>query len=234
MKTATKVQIYLGAANLDDVLRCIDAGADFIGLVADERLIGNVDVGGNVLPSIAEVAAIFAEVQSRVMTVALTFDNDVQRIADMVRKVKPKAIHLAGNTLLSVSQIRRFRSAFCDIKIMQAIAVNRPGPIELALAYQPVCDYFLLDSKGDDSDHPYGVGATGHVHDWTVSAELVRSVSIPVILAGGLNAENVVEAIDKVQPWGVDSFTLTNLTPDRESRKDPIKVREFAARAKQS
>lgn len=232
MKTATKIQIYLGAADLEDVLMCINTGADFIGLVADERLIGNTELGGHVLPSLSEVAAIFAEVNSRVTTVALTFDSDIRRIAEMARKVKPGVIHLAGNTVLSVEQIRRFRSAFCEIKIMQAIAVNRPDPIAFARHYQSVCDYFLLDSKGDESDHPYGVGATGDVHDWQISAELVRSVNIPVILAGGLHAANVAAAIDTVQPWGVDSFTLTNLTPDRESRKDPAKVRDFISRAR--
>lgn len=233
MTNATKVQIYLGAASLADVQHCIEAGADIIGLVADERIIGDPAVGGHVLPSLEQVADIFAHVQHQVTTVALTFDDDLQRIADMVRKVRPKVVHFAGNRTLSLHHLKRFRSAFSDTKIMMAIPVNRPEPIAFAVSYQSVCDYFLLDSKGEESDHPYGVGATGQAHDWAISAELVRSVNIPVILAGGLSANNVCDAIKLVQPWGVDSFTLTNITPDRESKKDPIKVREFIDNAKQ-
>jgi phosphoribosylanthranilate isomerase len=48
------------------------------------------------------------------------------------------------------------------------------------------------------------LGGTGRIHDWTLSRKIVETVPVPVILAGGLNAENVAEAIDTVQPFGVD------------------------------
>lgn len=232
MTESTKVQIYLGAATLSDVMMCVDAGADFIGLVADPKLIGNPTMGGHVLPSLSEVGEFFRAVQHRTTTVALTFDNKIARIEEMASDVKPMVIHLAGNNLIPIKEIVELRAKLPGIKIMQAIAVNRPNAVQLARTYQTVSDYFLLDSKGEDIDHPYGVGATGHVHDWDVSADIVRKVSIPVILAGGLRAENVRDAVARVGPWGVDSFTLTNLTPDRESRKDPAKVKQFISSVK--
>lgn len=232
MRGSTKVQIYLGAADLADVTGCVEAGADFIGLVADEKIIGDPGAGGTVLPSLNEVEKLFAAIQDRAMTVALTFDNDVHRIAVMARRVHPRVIHLAGNGMLPIMQIMQLKKEVPGVKIMQAIAVNRPNPLQIARHYQSVCDYFLLDSKGHDGDHPYGVGATGQTHDWDISAELVRGVNIPVILAGGLHATNVRNAIAQVAPWGVDSFTLTNMTPDRESRKDLRKVRDFISNTK--
>ena len=69
--------------------------------------------------------------------------------------------------------------------------MNGPSPIELALRYQPVCDYFLLDTNDPDR---IDVGATGQTHDWNISAELVRRVNIPVILAGGLSPQTTSQS----------------------------------------
>ena len=75
------------------------------------------------------------------------------------------------------------------------------------------------------------VGATGHTHDWSLSAALVAAVERPVILAGGLGPENVLEAIERVRPAGVDSETRTSRADDRR-RKDPDRVRRFIETAK--
>ena len=77
-----------------------------------------------------------------------------------------------------------------------------------------------------------GIGAAGHTHDWSIDAEIVRSVPCPVVLAGGLDAENVRTAIEAVRPWGVDSFTRTSdRLPDGGSRKNIEKVRAFVQAA---
>ena len=59
-----------------------------------------------------------------------------------------------------------------------------------------------------DSGNPMGaiktLGGTGNVHNWEISREIVKNVPVPVFLAGGLHAANVQEAIEKVQPFGVD------------------------------
>jgi len=61
----------------------------------------------------------------------------------------------------------------------------------------------------------------------------VEQSQIPVILAGGLSPENVVEAIQQVRPWGVDSLTKTNeMQGEGKFRKDLEKVRLFVEKAK--
>ena len=50
----------------------------------------------------------------------------------------------------------------------------------------------------------FRLGGTGRIHNWNISREIVEKLKIPVFLAGGLNVENVVEAIEKVRPFGVD------------------------------
>jgi len=64
-------------------------------------------------------------------------------------------------------------------------------------------DALLLDS-GNPSLRVKELGGTGRTHDWTLSARIVAQSRVPVFLAGGLNSENVLEAIRQVRPFGVD------------------------------
>ncbi|PCK02974.1 MAG: hypothetical protein COA42_21510 [Alteromonadaceae bacterium] len=232
---SVKVQIYIGAGNHRDALMCARAGADFIGFAADQTLINDVDYTGGTLPTLDQIGEIFQSLPTSVSKVALSFSTDPEEVAAMIEKVKPDIVHLAGKNKIAISDIAHIKhDGGHRVKILQAIAVNLPDAIDTAQSYSRVCDYYLLDSKGDDSDHPYGIGATGEAHDWKISAELVKRVNIPIILAGGLHQHNVAEAIRVVKPWGVDSFTLTNIEPTQASRKDPNKVAAFinAARPK--
>ncbi len=223
----TKVQIYLGSAA--DALMCARAGADFIGLVADSKKMTRPALAhGETHLSFAEVKAAFATLPKEIMKVALTFETEASDILDTANAIQPDAIHLAG-PLIPPETIRELRSGIPTVKIMQAIAMNGPNPIELALRYQSVCDYFLLDTN--DESEPLGVGATGQTHDWNLSADLARRVGIPVILAGGLSPDNVSDAVRVVRPWGVDSFSHTNVD-GRRDKKDEGKVRAFIANAK--
>ena len=73
-----------------------------------------------------------------------------------------------------------------------------------------------------------GIGAAGITNDWDIDAEIVDKVNCPVILAGGLGPDNVRDAILKVRPWGVDSFTKTSdKFQDGSSRKNIEKVKAF-------
>jgi phosphoribosylanthranilate isomerase len=67
-------------------------------------------------------------------------------------------------------------------------------------------------------------GGTGQSFDWDLALELKKTVSRPVILSGGLHPKNVVEAIRKVQPWGVDVCSGVEAAP---GKKNPDKVKEF-------
>jgi phosphoribosylanthranilate isomerase len=71
--------------------------------------------------------------------------------------------------------------------------------IEMAKLFEPYAHAILLDSRTADR-----LGGTGITHDWDISARLVKSISIPVILAGGLTPGNVYEAVCKVKPYAVD------------------------------
>ena len=92
--------------------------------------------------------------------------------------------------------------------------------------FESVVDAFILDTLDLANDK---VGGTGLVHDWNISRNIVKEISKPVILAGGLTPENVREAIRFVKPYGVDASSGLK---DSDGFKDKMKVVNFISRAK--
>ena len=84
-----------------------------------------------------------------------------------------------------------------------------------------------------DSHRPGDVqiGALGVTHSWEIDKKMVELPRIPVLIAGGLGPDNVVNAIRIVQPAGVDSKTKTD-KGDGSHTKDLDKVKQFVSRAK--
>lgn len=95
------------------------------------------------------------------------------------------------------------REALPHVRIVQVLHVEGEAQIAEARQAAPHVHALLLDS-GRPSAKVKELGGTGRVHDWSVSAEIVRAVDVPVFLAGGLRADNVGEAIRAVRPYGVD------------------------------
>ena len=89
-----------------------------------------------------------------------------------------------------------------------------------------LADAFMTDTYDPETERS---GATGKTHDWVISKKIVDLSSRPVILAGGLNPENVREAILKVKPEGVDSHSGVEAI---NGRKDLELVKKFVNEAK--
>jgi phosphoribosylanthranilate isomerase len=91
---------------------------------------------------------------------------------------------------------------------------------------------FGKDASGPTIHEPGDrqIGGLGRTHDWSISRRIVDEVGVPVILAGGLDADNVVAAIAAVRPAGVDSKTKTDRADG--NGKDLDKVRRFVTAAK--
>jgi phosphoribosylanthranilate isomerase len=91
-------------------------------------------------------------------------------------------------------------------------------------AWQPYAERFVLDTY-----HPTLLGGTGHTQDWLRAREVCARAPRPILLAGGLNPENVADAIRTARPAGVDVSSGVEAAP---GRKDPAKVRAFIRNAK--
>ena len=224
----TKVQIYT-IQSVEEALELADLGVDHIGVTPATRgLPGEINM--------ETARSICESVKDSLVTVALSVESDINLIFSMVKELKPQILHLCSpEGYITPESIRKLKEKLyennIEIKIMQAISVKGFESVENAISYVEEVDYLILDTQSKDV---YGIGASEDTHDWNVSKEIVKSVDIPVILAGGLSPENVSDAIRHVKPWGVDSLTHTNKPlPDGGFVKDIEKVKSFVSASRQ-
>jgi len=213
------VQIY-SMTSIADAIATAQAGADLIGVVVAEPGVVPEGVGA------AIAREILAAIRPRARGVALSLADDRDEICAMVEAVRPDVLHLAAREI-EPEDCAWIRQRIAPVRLLRAIAVRAGETMAEAQAHQECADYLMLDSGAKGGKF---AGARGETHDWTVSREIVEQSKIPIILAGGLTAENVGEAIATVRPWGVDSFTHTDVMGSR-GKKDPARVRAFIAAA---
>jgi phosphoribosylanthranilate isomerase len=172
--------------------------------------------------------AVFAAAPARQRRVALSLSAQLDAVGRVIEQARSDIIHIgAAVELFSVADTRVLKAEFPHVRIMRSIPVVDDTSIEWARAYQGIADFLLLDSH-DPGDRQ--IGALGRTHDWSISRRIVDEVSVPAILAGGLDADNVAAAIAAVHPAGVDSKTKSDRIDG--TGKDLEKVRRFVAAAK--
>jgi phosphoribosylanthranilate isomerase len=175
-----------------------------------------------------EAAAILAAIRTSSKSLALFLSADLTLIEQMARELRPAIIHLGASTdLLRPAHVIGLRKQLPNILFMRSVPVTGVESIAIAMSYDGIVDFLLLDS------HRHGdtqIGALGVTHDWNISRRIVESVRTPVILAGGLGPDNVADAILAVRPAGVDSKTRTDVGDSHT--KDLAKVAAFNKAAK--
>jgi phosphoribosylanthranilate isomerase len=188
----TRVKIC-GIQSLSDMHIAVQQGADAIGV-----LVGQLHSSTDFVP--ADVAAaICASTPPFVTTVLVTHIEDPDTVLALANNVPSAAVQLHSD--MPVSVLRALRRELAPRKVIAKASVEGPSAIERARELDQQVDAIVLDSINRTKGQ---VGGTGITHDWEISAQIVKHVSTPVILAGGLTPENVREAIRRVQPWAVD------------------------------
>jgi phosphoribosylanthranilate isomerase len=212
------IQIY-AFTDPDTAVAAVNLGVDNVGFIA-----GKYDIVFGEL-SFQEARQIARAIPPEATSTAISMSGDIDEILRMASEVQPNIVHISSDVnLVGVEAMRELRTRLDPgIRLMKAIPVENEVSISLAMDYARVCDLLLLDTS--KAGFP-GVGATGFTHDWNISRQIVESVDIPVILAGGLTAENVCDAIQEIKPWGVDSNTSTNKTGCRVE-KDLDRIEAF-------
>jgi phosphoribosylanthranilate isomerase len=128
---------------------------------------------------------------------------------------------------IAPNSVERLRGRLPYVKIFKSVNVISADSVAYPEAFEKLVDGFVLDSINVATGQ---LGGTGKTHDWSVSRQIVmRYLEIPIILAGGLNSENVRSAIEYVHPFGVDVNSGTK-APD--GFKDTRKMEEFIVQAK--
>ncbi|MGR3219884.1 MAG: phosphoribosylanthranilate isomerase [Candidatus Anammoxibacter sp.] len=216
------IQIY-EVHTVDEALAVANLGVDYIASV-----VGNEEVPGII--SLDKAKEIFLALPAKTKSVALSLSCNLLDWETLITTARPDVLHLGLRPhRIHLPDVEKIKKNFPLVKIMRSISVINEQSITEAKECAQFADLLLLDTYNDvDAEF----GATGKTHNWEISKKITQSVQIPVILAGGLGPDNVVEAIQKVAPFGVDSKSKTDKVGSNE--KDLTKVAEFVKRVREA
>lgn len=181
-------------SSVNEAKTAIQYGASALGLV------GNMPSGPGVIDDqlIQEIAQ---TVPPPISTFLLTCETNSDAIVAHYKKVNTSTIQIVDE--LHERQYQNIRNQLPNVKLVQVIHVIDDNSIREAVELSEYVDAILLDS-GNPNLAVKELGGTGRTHNWELSKRIRESIDIPLFLAGGLNEDNVRQAIDLVQPFGLD------------------------------
>jgi phosphoribosylanthranilate isomerase len=190
-----------GITSEADALLAVAMGASAVGFVFAPS-------PRQIAPQIA--ADIVKRLPPEVMSVGVFRDWAPQRVSDVANAAGLRAVQLHGHEPPEVTEWLKTRVPF----VIQAFAA---GDARVRTAAEYGASAILLDAPAPGS---------GQVFDWSLAAQAPPGQR--VIIAGGLNATNVEQAIAQTRCWGVDVASGVEISP---GQKDPIKLRDFVKAA---
>jgi len=214
MKTRIKI-CCIGSVN--EAALAVSCGASALGLVSA------MPSGPGVIEE-DHIAEIIRTVPPAIGTFLLTSKQDADAIVDQQLRCRPNTVQLVDH--VPEAELIKLRRSLPGISLVQVIHVSGQESIEEARAAAPHVDAILLDS-GNQKLAVKELGGTGRVHDWSISRRIRDTCGKPLFLAGGLKPDNVRDAIEQVQPFGLDLCSGVR----SDSRLDEMKLRAFFAAA---
>ncbi|MEP6920018.1 MAG: phosphoribosylanthranilate isomerase [bacterium] len=197
-----------GITNLEDARLAVDAGADALGFNFYPPSPRYIDPGA--------ARTIIQQLPGHVLAVGVFVNEKApERVAQIADEAGVKAVQLHGDESPEYCRALELRY------VIKSLAVRKDFIPESALDYQ--VNAVLLDAFD-----PEMRGGTGNVIDWSV-ARAVRDLVPHVMLAGGLSPENVEQAIEAVNPYGVDACSALESSA---GKKDFVRVRNFVKAAR--
>jgi phosphoribosylanthranilate isomerase len=181
-------------SNKEEARIAIGYGASAVGLVA-RMPSGPGPISDNLIREIAET------VPPPVATFMLTSETVADNIIEHHHRTNTNTIQIVDS--IPSGSYALLKSALPNVKIVQVIHVIDENSVDEALEISEMVDGILLDS-GNPRLKIKELGGTGRVHNWNLSRQIREKSKCPVFLAGGLNPDNVIQAIEEVQPFAVD------------------------------
>ncbi|MGE5410627.1 MAG: phosphoribosylanthranilate isomerase [Clostridiales bacterium] len=210
-----------GIIDIEEAKMVMEAGADYLGFPL--RLpVNKEDL------SEEEAVEVIKQIPEPHKAVLITYLDKAEDIISFCDKLNVKIVQLHGE--ISKEELMKTKRLRPDIEIIKSLVVHNNNNLEeLKLAVKNLSEW--VDAYITDTFDPEtgASGATGKTHDWSISKELVRLSPKPVIIAGGLNPDNVRKAILEIRPSGVDVHTGVE-APD--GRKSPELVKRFIEESK--
>ncbi|MGP3667571.1 MAG: phosphoribosylanthranilate isomerase [Candidatus Bathyarchaeota archaeon] len=210
-----KVKIC-GITSIKDLEVVCSLGADAVGFV-----VGVPSSPRNL--SLEKAEELFRSVPIFVKSVLVLTPQSLETVLNLYERLKPDIIQIHGEFTLETATLREKLS---DAILVKGVNVKSEEAVQEAVKAAKFFDAILLDSWIAGKH-----GGTGLTHNWMVSKRIKEAIHPkPLILAGGLNAENVKEAVLTVKPYAVDVSTGVEAKP---GVKDYAKVEAFIKNAKQ-
>jgi len=211
MKAGCKVKIC-GITNLEDAGLAAREGADYLGVVVE------VPFSPRSL-TVEEAKELFPNVP--LPGVALVYQISFSRLCTLIDTLKPAVVQFLSP---AGEMLTRCKELFPTVKLWQSIHLPQAGELinyeEINKEVRDCCDagadVIVFDTaaviRGEKR-----FGGTGRQNDWQLVRELVRDCPAPVFLAGGINPANVREAIEVVNPAGIDLCSGVEARPGKKS-----------------
>ena len=196
-----------GITNIKDAVAAAEYGADAIGFVFQPKS------PRAITPETAK--NIVSALPPFITTIGVFVNEDKLEIERIIRYVGLNIVQLHGNEPPDACQLNR--------KVIKAIRVKDLTDLEPLKRYN--VSAFLLDTYS-----PHTMGGTGQIFNWDIAVEAKKFGRI--ILAGGLNHENIEEAIKWVRPYGID--VATGVESNKKGEKDHKKLKLFIEKAREA
>jgi phosphoribosylanthranilate isomerase len=212
-----------GITNLEDAQTAVDAGADALGFVFYDKSPRRIDLH--------RARDIIEQLLSKAEKVGVFVDERDEQVSAVAEQVGLTAIQL-HNYALPRSTISGF--TFSPRKLFVALSATQmfDGDGQFALAWRTEAKK-VVDAIFLDSGSPGTPGGTGKTFDWGKAKPAASFIAehFKLVIAGGLTASKVGEAIRILKPWGVDVSSGVESLP---GKKDPEKVRAFIAAVREA
>jgi phosphoribosylanthranilate isomerase len=206
MSTIIKI---CGLSTPESVTTCIEEGADWIGFIFFPKSPRNV--------SVEKAAELAAPAKGKVRRIAVTVNADDALLDKIVTVMQPDILQLHGSE--TVERTAEIKKRF-SLPVMKAFSIGTAEDLQKIEPYKEISDFILLDAKAPTgSNLPGGNGVS---FDWNLLSRL--DPSMKYLLSGGLNLENIIQALDVSGARSVDISSGVESTP---GVKDIAKIAAF-------
>lgn len=220
MNQAKPIIQAAGVIDLQDAETIVSAGFHYIGFPL--RLDYNTE-------DLSDKCArdIIISIKNKIEPILITYLNSAEEIAQLTNYLGVNIVQIHGD--ISFNNLKKLKELKPSLVVIKSLVVGKYTEselIEIANDLDLFVDYYITDTYNPVNG---AQGATGLTHDWNISQRLVKMLKKPLILAGGMNCNNLKDAIECVHPFGVDSHTGIE---DINGRKDFEKCKRFVEIAK--
>ena len=209
-----------GIRNKEDALMCVEMGVDIIGL-----LVGQMHTSDDFLTK-EKAKEIKDSLPKDIKTTLITHLEDGNKIIDIAKYIDVDYIQLHSH--LDESEVEKIHNALPNKKLLRLVHIDEDGKLLNDISNMKYVDFYFTDSINLKTNQ---FGGTGLKHNLDTDKRLVETLDKPVFIAGGLNPDNVYDAVKYCKPYGVDVNTGCRA---ENGLRDKEKTRLFVLNARKA